>query len=118
MEMRCADCGCVVDAGVRLVCCDDPSCCCAHLPVRDEGGTLAAVGLGGVECSCCGKTRDLSMVAALQCHPDTRICRVCLGWLLPRAGALTVTPTLPVIDMDATVSFYEAAGFDVERYDA
>ena len=57
-------------------------------------------------------------MAALQCHPETRICRTCLGWLLPRAGAVTVTSTLPVVDMEAAVRFYEAARFDVEQYDA
>ena len=57
------------------------------------------------------------MVAALHCHPEVQICRVCLGWLLPRAGGVTVTPTLPVVDMESTVRFYETAGFDVRRYD-
>ena len=57
------------------------------------------------------------MVAALHCHPEVRLCRVCIGWLLPRAGGLTVTPTLPVTDMDEAISFYEAAGFEIERYD-
>ena len=57
------------------------------------------------------------MVAALHCHPEVRLCRVCIGWLLPQAGGLTVTPTFPVTDMDAAIGFYESAGFEVERYD-
>jgi predicted enzyme related to lactoylglutathione lyase len=57
------------------------------------------------------------MVAALQCHSEIKVCRVCIGWLMRNAGGIDVTPTLPVSDMSAAVSFYEAAGFDVERYD-
>ena len=34
MEMRCADCGCRVDRGVRVEMCGDPACCCRELPVR------------------------------------------------------------------------------------
>ena len=30
---------------------------------------------------------------------------------------LDVTPTFPVVDMNEAVRFYEAAGFDVRRYD-
>ena len=33
------------------------------------------------------------------------------------AGMLDVTPTFPTVDMDAAQRFYEAAGFDVHRYD-
>ena len=57
------------------------------------------------------------MVAALQCHADVKVCRGCIGWLMQNAGGIDVTPTLPVTDMAAAVAFYEAAGFDVERYD-
>ncbi len=34
MEIRCAECGCVVDRGVRVTPCGDPECCCKELPVR------------------------------------------------------------------------------------
>ena len=34
MEIGCADCGCIVDAGVRVVPCGTPDCCCCDLPVR------------------------------------------------------------------------------------
>ena len=57
------------------------------------------------------------MVAALQCHADVKVCRGCIGWLMQNAGGIDVTPTLPVTNMAAAVAFYEAAGFDVERYD-
>ncbi len=36
MEIECADCGCLVDAGIRIVPCDKSDCCCRHLPAREE----------------------------------------------------------------------------------
>ena len=33
-----ADCGCVVEAGVRVVLCDDPGCCCSSLRVAPDAG--------------------------------------------------------------------------------
>ena len=36
MEVGCAECGCRVDAGIRVAVCENPQCCCRHLPVRDE----------------------------------------------------------------------------------
>ena len=73
--------------------------------------------IGGMECLCCGQDRDPSMVAALQCHADIKVCRICIGWLNANAGGVDVTPTLPVADMTAAIKFYETAGFDVEQYD-
>ena len=32
-QAACAECGCLVDGGVRLATCGDPACCCAGLPV-------------------------------------------------------------------------------------
>lgn len=57
------------------------------------------------------------MVAALQCHDEIKICRICIGWLRGRAGGLDVTPTLPVADMAASIEFFERAGFEVRKYD-
>jgi catechol 2,3-dioxygenase-like lactoylglutathione lyase family enzyme len=57
------------------------------------------------------------MVTALQCHDEVKLCRVCIGWLMRRARAVDVTPTLPVRDMGEATRFCEAAGFDVEHYD-
>ena len=68
-------------------------------------------------CSCCGEPRDESETAALQCHQDIRICRACIGWLAQSSGMLDVTPTFPVVNMDDAIRFYEAAGFNVHRYD-
>src|ERR1700754_2168003 len=71
-----------------------------------------------VECSCCGEARDPSMVTSLRCHPEVTVCRVCVEWLNQRVGGIDVTPTLPVSDMDDAVRFCEAAGLEVQRYDA
>jgi len=70
-----------------------------------------------VKCYCCGEERDPDMVAALQRHDDIKVCRICIGWLITRAGGVDVTPKLPVTNMAVAVDFYEAAGFDVDRYD-
>lgn len=57
------------------------------------------------------------MIASLMCHDEVKVCRVCVGWLMQRAGGIDVTPTLPVADMSEAVEFCQAAGLDVERYD-
>jgi len=57
------------------------------------------------------------MMTALLCHDDIKLCRICIGWLMPKAGGIVVTPTLPVSDMAQAIGFYETAGFDVEPYD-
>lgn len=52
---------------------------------------------------------------ALRSRDDVAICRDCLGWLIGKIG-VTSTPTLPVVDMEAAVAFYERAGFGVRIY--
>jgi hypothetical protein len=37
MVILCADCGCLVDRGVRITVCADPMCCCRDLPIREDG---------------------------------------------------------------------------------
>ena len=70
-----------------------------------------------VRCDCCGEERDAGMVASLLCHDEIKVCRICVGWLMQRAGGIDVTPTLPVADMPMAVRFCEQAGLDVETYD-
>ena len=70
-----------------------------------------------MECYCCGEDRDASKGAALACHDDIKVCRVCIGWLRSRAGVPDSTPILPVRDMDEALTFYEQAGFDAEVYE-
>jgi ketosteroid isomerase-like protein len=42
MEIYCADCGCLVDRGVRLISCGTPECCCLDLPVAEPMVTMGA----------------------------------------------------------------------------
>ena len=70
-----------------------------------------------ITCSCCGEERAPELVAALLCHDDIKLCRVCIGWLRSQAGVPDSTPTLPVADLDQAVVFYESAGFDVRVYE-
>lgn len=71
-----------------------------------------------INCSCCREPRAIEATATLQCHDNIRVCRACIGWLAQQAGMLDVTPTLPVVDINAAVGFYETAGFVVHHYDA
>ncbi len=42
MEIYCADCGCLVDRGIRLIPCDTPDCCCVDLNVAEAMTVMAA----------------------------------------------------------------------------
>ena len=68
-------------------------------------------------CSCCGEPRNAAELTALRCHPEVQVCHGCIGWLVETSGSIDVTPTLPVLDMETAVEFYEAAGFEVRRYE-
>jgi uncharacterized glyoxalase superfamily protein PhnB len=52
---------------------------------------------------------------ALPSRDDVQLCRDCIEWMASQVG-VSSTPTLPVVDMDEAVRFYERAGFDVRRY--
>ena len=42
MEIECADCGCIVNRGVRLIPCDEAECCCTELLTVVPMETMAA----------------------------------------------------------------------------
>ena len=42
---------------------------------------------------------------------------MCIGWLRSQLGTVESTPILPVSDFAAAVTFYEASGFDVRRWE-
>ena len=42
MEMHCADCGCLVDRGVRVIPCATLECCCLHLLAAEPMEVIAA----------------------------------------------------------------------------
>jgi uncharacterized glyoxalase superfamily protein PhnB len=56
-------------------------------------------------------------MAALACHDDIKVCRVCIGWLRSQAGVPDSTPILPVRDIDEAVAFYPSAGFAGRVYE-
>lgn len=56
-------------------------------------------------------------MAALQCHPEVVLCRICIDWLRGNAGTPDSTPILGVRDVAAAAAFYESAGFDVRLYE-
>jgi hypothetical protein len=60
MEMICAECGCLVENGVRVVPCETEDCCCVDLPVRtrtpDDMATLLNQAF---------ETRDLDLLGRL-----------------------------------------------------
>ena len=70
MELYCADCGCLVDGGVRIMPCGEADCCCLGLPVREPSEGRRQV----MDCSYCG--RDGAAVA-LPSRDDVRLCRDC-----------------------------------------
>ncbi len=39
VEVRCAGCGCIVEAGIRVSVCGDPNCCCRELRTRGPDPT-------------------------------------------------------------------------------
>ncbi len=63
-------------------------------------------------CSCCGRDRP---TVALRSRDDVELCRECVGWLESKLG-VTTTPTLPVVNMDEAIAFYESAGFTINRW--
>ncbi len=38
MRVGCAECGCVVDDGIRVVLCPNVECCCRDLPSNETPG--------------------------------------------------------------------------------
>jgi hypothetical protein len=40
--MHCAECGCLIDRGVRVIPCETPECCCLHLPAAEPMRIMAA----------------------------------------------------------------------------
>ena len=68
-----------------------------------------------MKCSCCGEPKE--RLVSLQCHDDVKVCPTCIGWLRSQAGAVDVTPILPVRDMAEAIAFYQAAGFTTREYE-
>jgi len=59
VPVACADCGCLVERGVRVESCHRPDCCCEALPTRDDLDRVAAALRHALE------TRDLDQLGTL-----------------------------------------------------
>lgn len=71
-------------------------------------------------CYCCGRTVAVEDLARMLCHPEVAICGGCADWLATSNRMLV--RAVPVLttedDVAASATFWEAAGFDVERFTA
>ena len=113
MEYSAPQTSCISRSGV-------PTQACWRIRNTERESQLRAGDLSydrAMKCFCCGEERDAAIVTSLLCHDEIKVCRICVGWLMGRAGGIDVTPTLPIVDMDEAVRFCEAAGLDVQRYD-
>ncbi|MGH9164938.1 MAG: hypothetical protein ACRDZW_05420, partial [Acidimicrobiales bacterium] len=71
------------------------------------------------DCYCCGRAVPVETLARMLCHPDVAICAGCADWLASWSRTLVrAVPVLATEDLAASEIFWEAAGFDVERYGA
>lgn len=69
------------------------------------------------DCYCCGKSVPVEQLARMVCHPEVAICAGCANWLATRSKALVrAVPVLRTEDLDASVAFWEGAGFEVHRF--
>ena len=50
----------------------------------------------------------------MRSREDVALCRECVGWLESQLG-VTSTPTLPVVNMDEAIEFYERGGTAFNR---
>ena len=81
--------------------------------------TTADAAGGQGTCSCCGSTFPEAELARLRCHPDIAVCAGCASWLVARTGTVArAVPVLATADLGASIVFWEAAGFESERYGA
>lgn len=87
--------------------------------LADEVGVPAPDGPHQSECYCCGREFPPEQLARLLCYSDVALCGGCAGWLATRTKALLrAVPVLATPSLVDSASFWEAAGFTVERYSA
>lgn len=69
------------------------------------------------DCSCCGHTVAVDRLARLLCHPEVAICAGCADWLATWSRTIVrAVPVLRTPDLAASIVFWDAAGFEVERF--
>jgi hypothetical protein len=67
-------------------------------------------------CYCCGRSFPVSQLARMLGHPEVAVCAGCAEWLATRSKTLVrAVPVLHTDDLDASMRFWEAAGFDMHR---
>jgi len=68
------------------------------------------------DCYCCGANVPVDQLARMLCHPEVAICAGCADWLATWSRTLVrAVPVLRTEDLATSTSFWEAAGFRVER---
>ncbi|MGH9223827.1 MAG: bleomycin resistance protein [Acidimicrobiales bacterium] len=69
------------------------------------------------QCYCCGHSVPVEQLARMLCHPEVAICAGCADWLGAWSKSLVrAVPVLHTDDLDASIRFWEAAGFEVHRF--
>jgi catechol 2,3-dioxygenase-like lactoylglutathione lyase family enzyme len=69
-------------------------------------------------CYCCGQSAPVSQLARMLCHPEVTVCAGCAEWLATWSKSLVrAVPVLHTDDLDASIRFWEGAGFKVHRFD-
>ena len=69
-------------------------------------------------CYCCGQSVPVEQLARMLCHPEVVVCARCAQWLATWSKSLVrAVPVLRTDDLEASMRFWEAAGFEVHRFD-
>lgn len=69
-------------------------------------------------CYCCGQSVPVEQLARMLCHPEVAVCAGCTEWLGTWSKSLVrAVPVLRTDDLARRCGFWEAAGFEVHRFD-
>lgn len=70
------------------------------------------------ECYCCGRSVPVAQLARLLRHPQVAVCSGCADWLATWTRSLVrAVPVLRTRDLEGSIRFWEAAGFELHRFD-
>jgi hypothetical protein len=68
-------------------------------------------------CYCCGPSVPVEHLARMLSHPAVAVCAGCAQWLATWSRSLLrAVPVLHPEDLDASLLFWEAAGFEMHRF--
>lgn len=69
------------------------------------------------DCYCCGRIVPVNQLARMLCHPEVAICVGCAEWLATWSRTLVrAVPVLKTENLSASITFWQAAGFDVKHF--